>query len=125
MQLALAMSMSQEGSGVEAAPGAAATNPEVSAMFHPVVESVLGSLPGVDPNDLRIRSVIDSLPKDGEEKLKEATATNRRPSRPHTTGSFHRERVLKDSGARNTPRRGRRYYTKCEEVAHYGERPTL
>lgn len=76
MQLALAMSMSQEGSGAGgAAPSApaAGANPEVSAMFQDpsFVESVLGSLPGVDPNDPRIRSVIDSLPKDGEEKPKE------------------------------------------------------
>ena len=77
MQLALAMSMSQGGGDAAAATpaapadgAAAAANPELTAMFQDpsFVQSVLGSLPGVDPNDPRIRSVIDSLPKEGEEK---------------------------------------------------------
>ena len=78
MQLALAMSMSQGGgdaAGAAAAPpaGGAAPNPEVAAMFQDpsFVQSVLGSLPGVDPNDPRIRSVIESMPKEGEEKKDE------------------------------------------------------
>ena len=78
MQLALAMSMSQGGgdaAGASAAPpaGGAAPNPEVAAMFQDpsFVQSVLGSLPGVDPNDPRIRSVIESMPKEGEEKKDE------------------------------------------------------
>jgi len=82
MQLALAMSMSQEGGGaagaaaVSAAPAAAA-NPDL-AMFQDAsfVQSVLGSLPGVDPTDPRIQSVISALPssaekKDGEDTPKE------------------------------------------------------
>jgi len=35
------------------------------------LQSVLGSLPGVDPNDPRIRSVLDSLPPADDKDKKE------------------------------------------------------
>jgi len=68
MQLALAMSMSQEG----APASTPAAGDASAAMFQDAnfLQSVLGSLPGVDPNDPRIRSVLDSLPAD-EKKEKE------------------------------------------------------
>ena len=71
MQLALAMSMSQEAAAAAtpAAPPAAGAG-DMSAVFQDpnFVSSVLGSLPGVDVNDPRIQSVLNSLPekKDGE-----------------------------------------------------------
>ena len=71
MQLALAMSMSQEpASGGSAA---AATTDEANPTLDPAfLQSVLGSLPGVDPNDPRIQSVLQSMPppdkKDDEKK---------------------------------------------------------
>ena len=69
MQMALAMSMSQQGAA-PAAPASGGDAAGMSAMFQDpaFVQSVLGSLPGVDPNDPRIRSVIDGLPKDGDKK---------------------------------------------------------
>ena len=52
------------------------------------LQSVLGSLPGVDPNDPRIRSVLDSLPTDekkGEEKKGDASTEE---SKEHEIDSF-------------------------------------
>jgi len=89
MQLALALSMSQEGGAAPnpapaPAPPAGATpasagGSDLTAMFQDpaFVQQVLGSLPGVDPTDPRIQSVINSLPpsnpsdaegKDGDKK---------------------------------------------------------
>jgi len=71
MQLALAMSMSQEagaaGAAAAEAPPAAAANLDMfqDASF---VQSVLGSLPGVDPSDPRIQSVLSSLPANPDKK---------------------------------------------------------
>lgn len=69
MQLALAMSMSQEGASA-AAPAATPAAGDASAMFQDAsfLSSVLGSLPGVDPNDPRIRAVLDSKKAEEEEK---------------------------------------------------------
>lgn len=69
MQLALAMSMSQEGASA-AAPASAPAAGDASAMFQDAsfLSSVLGSLPGVDPNDPRIRAVLDSKKAEEEEK---------------------------------------------------------
>merc|ERR1719152_495483 len=79
MQLALAMSMSQGGEPPAATPAPAPAPAPAAAsgadMFQDpqFVQSVLGSLPGVDPTDPRIQSVLNSLPqsppekKDGEE----------------------------------------------------------
>mmetsp|Transcript_7588 Transcript_7588/g.15466 ORF Transcript_7588/g.15466 Transcript_7588/m.15466 type:complete len:449 (-) Transcript_7588:465-1811(-) len=71
MQLALAMSMSQEGQAAATAPAPApaAGAGDVSAMFQDAnfVQSVLGSLPGVDPSDPRIQSVLNSLPQPEKE----------------------------------------------------------
>jgi len=89
MQLALALSMSQEG-GAAPNPAPAPAPPagttpastggsDLTAMFQDpaFVQQVLGSLPGVDPTDPRIQSVINSLPpsnpsdaegKDGDDK---------------------------------------------------------
>ena len=71
MQLALAMSMSQEPAATAAQP--AAGSDMTAAMFQDpsFVQSVLGSLPGVDPNDPRIQSVLNAMPQsppDGEKK---------------------------------------------------------
>lgn len=79
MQLALAMSMSQ---AAEPAPAPAAPAPADAANLSAVLsdasflQSVLGSLPGVDPNDPRIQSVLfsagasqsDKDGQDGDEK---------------------------------------------------------
>ena len=46
----------------------------MSAVFQDAnfLQSVLGSLPGVDPNDPRIQSVLQTLPPaDGEKKKEE------------------------------------------------------
>jgi len=72
MQLALAMSMSQEAAATEAAAPVApagAAAPDL-AMFQDAsfVQSVLGSLPGVDPTDPRIQSVISALPTNPDKK---------------------------------------------------------
>ena len=52
---------------------AAATTDEANPTLDPAfLQSVLGSLPGVDPNDPRIQSVLQSMPppdkKDDEKK---------------------------------------------------------
>jgi 26S proteasome regulatory subunit N10 len=71
MQLALAMSMSQEAQPA-AAPAAppAAGGADMAAMFQDpaFVQQVLGSLPGVDPSDPRIQSVLSSMPPSEEDK---------------------------------------------------------
>ena len=78
MQLALAMSMSQGGGGEGAPaappPAAPAEGGDLTAMFQDAnfVQSVLGSLPGVDPSDPRIQSVLSSLPANPEDKEAEA-----------------------------------------------------
>eukprot|EP00965_Chrysotila_dentata_P177089 5849191-Pleurochrysis_carterae.AAC.1 len=61
MQLALAMSMSQEGNAAPA-PAPAAANSDLTAVLRDsnFLQSVLGSLPGVDTNDPRIQSVLNS-----------------------------------------------------------------
>jgi len=71
MQLAMAMSMSQ-GEPPAATPAPAPAPPAASGadMFQDpqFVQSVLGSLPGVDPSDPRIQSVLNSLPQTPPEK---------------------------------------------------------
>lgn len=68
MQLALAMSMSQAQKPVAPTPAPEAPA-DLSAMFQDAsfVQSVLGSLPGVDPNDPRIQSVLKALPESEED----------------------------------------------------------
>ncbi|EOD12060.1 hypothetical protein EMIHUDRAFT_437409 [Emiliania huxleyi CCMP1516] len=72
MQLALAMSMSQGGGGESTtpapAPAPAPAAGDMSAVFQDpsFLQSVLGSLPGVDPNDPRIQSVLQK--QDGDKK---------------------------------------------------------
>ena len=76
-----ARSMSQEGapapSPAPAPAPAPAADASASAMFQDAgfLQSVLGSLPGVDPNDPRIRSVLEKMPpaddKDKEKKEEE------------------------------------------------------
>jgi 26S proteasome regulatory subunit N10 len=70
MQLALAMSMSQ-GQGAATAPAPAASG-DMSSVFQDTdfLQSVLGSLPGVDPNDPRIQSVFNAKPGDGKDSDK-------------------------------------------------------
>ena len=73
--------MSQEGapapSPAPAPAPAPAADASASAMFQDAgfLQSVLGSLPGVDPNDPRIRSVLEKMPpaydKDKEKKEEE------------------------------------------------------
>ena len=60
MQMALAMSMSQ-GAAAVPAPAPAGTAAELSTVFQDpaFLQSVLGSLPGVDPNDPRIHAVLN------------------------------------------------------------------
>ena len=77
MQLALAMSMSQAAESTPAPAPAPAPAAASTAMFQDAnfLQSVLGSLPGVDPNDPRIQSVISGVPqaqakKDGEKPEK-------------------------------------------------------
>lgn len=78
MQMALAMSMSQEAETPKPAEQALAPAADLSAVFQDAsfLQSVLGSLPGVDPSDPRIQSVIRSAnegeakPKEGEDKPK-------------------------------------------------------
>lgn len=71
MQLALAMSMSQS-QGTAAPAGAPAS--DMSSVFQDAdfLQSVLGSLPGVDPNDPRIQSVLNSKPEDGKGSEKDS-----------------------------------------------------
>lgn len=74
LQLALAMSMSQGTPAPEtaaqslttaSAPAASSTAVFQDANF---LHSVLSSLPGVDPSDPRIQSVLSGLPKEDEKK---------------------------------------------------------
>ena len=77
MQLALAMSMSQGGGGESTtpapAPAPAPAAGDMSAVFQDpsFLQSVLGSLPGVDPNDPRIQSVLQK--QDGDKKEDESS----------------------------------------------------
>uniref|UniRef100_A0A7S3T0F7 26S proteasome regulatory subunit RPN10 n=1 Tax=Strombidinopsis acuminata TaxID=141414 RepID=A0A7S3T0F7_9SPIT len=69
MQLALAMSMSQGQAASAPVPtNAPASTADMSAVFQDTsfLQSVLGSLPGVDPNDPRIQSVLNAHKQDGE-----------------------------------------------------------
>ena len=93
MQLALAMSMSQGAPATTSAPpstnaaggaGATAAAPggDLTAMFQDAtfVQSVLGSLPGVDPSDPRIQSALNSLgqppaAKEDDEKKKDGNSS--------------------------------------------------
>jgi len=61
MQLALAMSMSQASESAPA-PAPAPAAPDLASVLSDAsfLQSVLGSLPGVDPNDPRIQSVLNS-----------------------------------------------------------------
>mmetsp|Transcript_42491 Transcript_42491/g.141371 ORF Transcript_42491/g.141371 Transcript_42491/m.141371 type:complete len:86 (+) Transcript_42491:818-1075(+) len=74
MQLALAMSMSQGGGGESTtpAPAPAPAAGDMSAVFQDpsFIQSVLGSLPGVDPNDPVIQSVLQK--QDGDKKEDES-----------------------------------------------------
>jgi 26S proteasome regulatory subunit N10 len=74
MQLALAMSMSQSQAAAAAPAPAGASSGDMNAVFQDTnfLQSVLGSLPGVDPNDPRIQSMLHPKPEDGKDGDKDS-----------------------------------------------------
>ncbi|KOO22630.1 hypothetical protein Ctob_001105 [Chrysochromulina tobinii] len=63
MQLALAMSMSQQAAATPAAPAGSAASDLTMFQDASFLQSVLGSLPGVDP-----QAVINAMPSNPETK---------------------------------------------------------